>query len=78
MEPPSKFENSARIERLVGDVAALPAAQVTSLDSRRLSFDRLVERARTLILLGPWRLVGITGDSGAHKSKLCAMPADAE
>ena len=78
MEPLSKFENSARFERLVGDVAALQASRVSNLEPRMLSFDQLVERARTLNLLGQWHPVGITGAAGAGKSKLCAVPIDAE
>jgi hypothetical protein len=65
MEPLSKFENSARFERLVGDVAALQASQVSNLEPRGLSFDQLVERARTLILPGQRHQVGITGATGA-------------
>jgi hypothetical protein len=78
MEPPSKFENSARFERLGRHVAALQASHVSGPDSRRLSFDQLAEGAWTLILPGQRHLVGITDAACAGQFTLCAVPIDAE
>lgn len=62
---------------MIGDVAALQASQGSNLEPRRLSFNQLVERARTLIRPGQRHLLGITGTPGAGKSTLCAALMDA-
>jgi pantothenate kinase len=55
----------------------LQALQVSNLEPQRLSFDQLVERARTLIRTGQRHLLGITGTPGAGKSTLSAALMDA-
>jgi len=78
MRPSSWFESSAWFERLAGDVTALQGSQASNLEPCGLSLDQLVEGARTLIHPGQRRLVGTTGAARAARSKLCAVPIDAE